>query len=195
MDKKKYEYRAINITITEDASEGYEVEGKAICFNSETVLWVDRFGTEYKEIIAPGALDGVDLSDVPLKYNHSHEKASILARVRDGSLKLELKEDGLYFRAKLLTNLGEDVYKAIKAGDVSKCSFAFICDDESYDENTNTRTVKHIQHLGDISIVDEPAYNATSVEARCDNMPEFVKKIEQEKEQEYRKRLILLTQL
>lgn len=189
--KNDYEYREIVMQLPDNDSP--VVEGKAICFGEPTVLYTDRFGTEYREVIAPDALADVDLSDVPLKYNHSNEKAAILARVRNKSLQLDLRDDGLYFRAELKTNLGADVYAAIKAGDVSKCSFAFICDREEFDQETNTRTIKHIKHLGDISIVDYPAYDQTTVEAREANIPDFVKKLEEAKEQEQRKKLLLMT--
>lgn len=187
-----YEYRSIDMNI-DDKDGSLYVEGKAICFDEPTVLFADRFGTEYREIISADALTGVDLSDVPLKYNHSSEKAAILARVRDGSLTLDLREDGLYFRAELRTNLGEDVHRAIKAGDVSKCSFAFICESDIVETNDNTvtRTITKIKHIGDISIVDEPAYEGTNVEARGVGVPEFIQRYEAEKER--RKKLILLT--
>lgn len=190
----KYEYRSIDMNIGSEDGALY-VEGKAICFNEPTVLFADRFGTEYREIIAADALAEVDLSDVPLKYNHDAAKAAILARVRDGSLKLELRDDGLYFRAELKTNLGADVYQAIKAGDVNKCSFAFICESDVVETagDVVTRTITKIKHIGDISIVDEPAYDGTSVEARSAGIPEFVQQHEQEKQQ--RKRLLLLTMI
>lgn len=196
LDKEKLEYRQIDLTPTQTQKEGCFVSGQAIVFNSPTVLYTDRFGQEYREIIAPGALEGCDLSDVPLKYNHDQEKAKILARVRNKTLSLDLRETGLYFDAELRTNLGKDVYSAIEAGDIGKCSFAFICDDEEYDEATCTRTIKHISYLGDISIVDSPAYDQTFVEVRA---LDFFKEQEERKvkafEAEERQRLFLLTMI
>ena len=194
VDKKKMEYRQLELIPAQTQSNECIVSGQAIVFNMPTVLYKDRFGQEYREVIAPGALEGVDLSAVPLKYNHSGEKAKILARVRNKTLKLELRDTGLYFDAELRTNLGKDVYAAIQAGDINKCSFAFICDDDEYDEKTCTRTIKHISHLGDISIVDNPAYDSTFVEAR-----DFFKAKEdakvKAKERAEREKLLLLTMI
>ena len=56
----------------DDCQQDKIVEGYAIVFERPTVLWTDPdTGKEYKEVISRGALDGVDLSDVPFKYNHS----------------------------------------------------------------------------------------------------------------------------
>ena len=166
---KQIEFRSIAELHIQDETEtekGKIIEGKAIVYNSPTVLYTDRFGNEYREIISSEALNDVDLSDVPLKYNHSQEKAKILARARQKTLILDNQPDGLHFKAELRTNLGEDIYESIKAGDIVGCSFGFICDEDEFDNDTNTRTVKKIYKLTDISVVDEPAYKQTFVEAR-----------------------------
>ena len=166
---KQIEFRSIAELHIQDETEtekGKIIEGKAIVYNSPTVLYTDRFGNEYREIISSEALNDVDLSDVPLKYNHSQEKAKILARARQKTLILDNQPDGLHFKAELRTNLGEDIYESIKAGDITGCSFGFIINEDEFDNDTNTRTVKKIYKLTDISVVDEPAYKQTFVEAR-----------------------------
>ena len=166
---KQIEFRSIaelHVSEVKDENNSKIIEGKAIVYNSPTILYTDRFGNEYREIISSEALNDVDLSDVPLKYNHSQEKAMILARARQKTLILDNRQDGLYFKAELRTNLGEDIYESIKAGDITGCSFGFIINEDEFDNDTNTRTVKKIYKLTDISVVDEPAYKQTFVEAR-----------------------------
>ena len=55
-------------------------EGYAIVFNQPTVLYKDEEGNEYKEIIDGNALANAEMTDVPLRYNHS--TSWILARTR-----------------------------------------------------------------------------------------------------------------
>ncbi len=56
----------------------YYVEGYASTFNDPYVLFTDWDGNEYREIIDPGALDGADMSDVIMQYDH---EGKVLARM------------------------------------------------------------------------------------------------------------------
>ena len=190
MPQNKIEIRSIVDNVTTD-DNGCTVSGKAICFDTPTVLYQDHYaGFEYREIVSPTALDGCDLTDVPLLYNHDDSKANILARCKDGTLTLYKRADGLYFTATLNTNLGKDVYTAIKAGDITGCSFGFYCNGDTTEntEEYSLRTITSISELSDISIVDNPAYQQTNVEAR--SIDELNK---QRKDDIQRARLILLT--
>lgn len=60
-----------------------------------------------------------------------------------------------------------DVYAAIKSGLVNKMSFAFQVADGGDSYNGNMRTIRNIKKLMDVSIVDQPAYQETWVEARA----------------------------
>ena len=74
-DKRKKEVRLAELRAvpqTEDEQDMI-VDGYAIVFEQPTVLWTDPdSGKEYKEVISRSALDGVDLSDIPFRYNHSN---------------------------------------------------------------------------------------------------------------------------
>lgn len=162
------------------------LEGRAIVFNQATVLY-EFDGIQYKEIIASTALDRADMSDVVLRYNHNGEYI-VLARTRNKSLTLEKRTDGLYMRATLQPDIQshKDVYNAVKSGLVDKMSFAFAVEDngDSYDQATHTRTITEIRKLFEVSIVDQPAYEQTYVEAR--GRLEQLANVE-----EYRKALII----
>lgn len=141
------------------------LEGYAAIYDSPTVV-EEYCGIEYKEIIAKNAFDGAIMKDCCLKYNHN-DSAMILARTRGGSLELTIDNVGLKFRAKLFnTSCAKDVYTLIKEGGIDKCSFAFRCAEDSYNVDTQVRTILKIKELFDVSVVDIPAYDNTSVEAR-----------------------------
>lgn len=170
------EFRAI------ESPDEMIIEGYPITFNAPAT----HFGMT--EVIDAMALEGTDLTDVPLRYNHE-ESFLILARTRNGSLELSVDDVGLKMRASLLdTSSNIDIYKSIQAGLLDKMSFAFTVDEEEddFDFETDTRTIKRIKKLWDVSVVDVPYYDSTSVGARkMDTTFDYISK----KRMEKRKRL------
>lgn len=141
------------------------VEGRAIVFDIPTVVF-ETGGAKYYEVIARGALDGADLRDVPMRYNHSSE-LMIMARTRNKTLELLPDDKGLLIRAKLAnTSQGRDLYELIRRGDVDKMSFAFTVLDENYDKETRTRKILRFKRIWDVSAVDFAAYPQTFINAR-----------------------------
>lgn len=149
------------------------IEGYAAVYDSETLIGSEEYG--WREVIQRGAFDDADIKDVPLKYNHE-DAVPILARTRNKSLTLTPDEKGLRVRAELLdTTDGVDMYKRIKAGLIDKMSFAFTLpeDGDSYerkDGETPLRTIKKFDRIWDVSVVDTPAYDDTSIYARSKNL-------------------------
>ena len=139
------------------------VEGYAARFNSPTVLF-ELDGTAYWEVIAPGAFDGADMEDVIFNYNHT---GNVLARTRNGTLELTTDEDGLHMRARVDgTAAGRQLYEEISGGYVDRMSFAFTIQEESYDSVEHLWTIQKVKRLYDVSAVDIPAYDDTSIAAR-----------------------------
>lgn len=155
------ERRMATVSYREGENDGKMIiEGYALRYDSPATY------NGFTEVIAPGALDGADLSDVPLRYNHE-DSYLILARTRNESLMLTPDNVGLHVLGDLIdTKSNEDVYKSVKAGLLDKMSFAFTVADESYDYQTNTRTIMKFDKIWDVSIVDVPYYEQTSVSAR-----------------------------
>jgi len=142
-----------------------KISGYAITFNQPTVLF-EMNGIEYKEVIDSRALNSTPLNDVLLRYNHN-VTTTPLARTRGGSLKLNIDNKGLFFEATLFnTQSARDIYTLVKERGLDKMSFGFIAGEDNYDKKTNTRMINKIDKLFEISIVDQPAYDSTSVEAR-----------------------------
>ena len=167
--KQRNDYiRMSGITVmeTEQEDEGkLIVEGVAVVFDQPTVLF-EYDGVEYKEVIERGAFDNTDVSQCFFKYNHSNQVMA-MARVKNGTLQLTIKDDGLHVRAELAdTTGGRDLYTLIKRGDIDKMSFAFNIEEEEYDEVDHIFRVKKISTLWDVAAVNVPAYDGTSLHAR-----------------------------
>lgn len=200
---KGYEFRSftgfeIRAKETEKSSDEMIIEGVACVFDKPTVLFEDE-GIEYKEVVDKRALDDTDISDVIFNYNHG---GRVYARTRNDSLHLEVKEDGLHVRIQLNPEDEghKELYRDIKSGLIDKMSYAYTVSEESYDTETHTRTVLAIKKLYDVSAVDIPAYNCTSISARSvlDLEKSEMEKLESEilkKKQERRKRIALAIEL
>mgnify|MGYP000044336668 CR=1 FL=1 len=161
-------------------AESFILRGRPIVYDTPTVIH-DPAG-EYIEVIQRGALDGTDLSDVRLLYNHDLNKVP-LARTPK-TMQLEVDPAGLTITAALPdTAEARAVHEAVKRGDLSGMSFAFkvpVGGDE-YDASRNTRTIKKIERVLECSVVPFPAYPTASVEARS-ALSESRKRLESKQE-------------
>ena len=159
-----------------------EIKGYAVVFNSPETY-------SYTEVIDEHALDETDMSDVVLRYNHN-DSFMVLARPRNKSLQLNVDEKGLMIDAKLQDDITDhkNIYNAIKSGLIDKQSFAFSVDEDEYDYDTDTRTIKKIGKLYDVSVVDQPFYNATDVSVVRSENDEFLTK-RKELREEHEKQL------
>ena len=159
MEKAVKEIRLVDMRALDNAEE-MVVEGYAAVFDTVTDLgWI-------KEVIDRHAFDNADMSDIVMKYNH---KDSVLpmARTRGGSLTFTIDDHGLKIRAVLPdTTVNKDIYILIRAGILSKMSFAFIVRTEEYDYETDTRKILEFDKIFDVSVVDVPAYETTEIYAR-----------------------------
>ena len=170
--KLDLQFRAEN---TED--EKMEIKGYAAVFNSP-----ETYG--YTEVIAPTAFDEADMSDVVLRYNHN-DSFMVLARTRNKSLDLNVDDKGLFMTATLQDDISEhrDIFNAIKTELIDKQSFAFSVEEDEYDYDTDTRTITKIGKLYDVSVVDQPFYNATDVSVARGQNDEFLTKRAELREQ------------
>lgn len=160
-----------NIELREAKEEGEQnemiIEGYAAVFDIEALIGDEEWG--FYEKIDRKAFDGANMKDVPLKYNHS-DNVPILARTRNKSLELTVDEKGLFIKAKLIdTQDNRDMYKRIQEGLIDKMSFAFTIAKEGEEWEKGEiphRTIKQFDRIFDVSVVDMPAYDDTSIYAR-----------------------------
>lgn len=137
------------------------VEGYAVVFDTPATHG------GFTEIIDRNAFVGADMSDVPLRYNHNNSWL-ILARTRNGSLQLTVDDKGLFMRGELIdTSANRDVYMSVQARLLDKMSFAFTTEKEEWNYDTDTRRVLKVEKLYDVSVVDTPFYDTTSIYARA----------------------------
>ena len=186
MEKEKIEIRRIDNTFEEN---GRTIQGRAIVFES---LSNDLGG--FKEIIKRGAISQelVDSSDVFARTNHSDDY--ILARCNKGkgSLKLDLKDDGLYYSFEAPnTEKGNELVEHIRRGEISQSSFAFMVAQEPDAERwtkidgVTVREIYKIAYLGDVAPVFTPAYSETSVSLRAlDKAREMNEEVKEEPKKE-----------
>ena len=184
---KEKEIRKLDMQFRAEDTEDnkMEIKGYAAVFNSPETY-------DYTEVIAPTAFDEADMSDVVLRYNHN-DNFMVLARTRNKSLELSVDEKGLLIDATLQDDVSthKDIFNAIKSGLIDKQSFAFTVDEDEYDYETDTRTITKIGKLFDVSVVDQPFYNATdvSVARDVDNQEFLARREEIRKEHELKQAL------
>jgi len=135
------------------------IEGLAIPYDTPADV------NGYTEVVRAGALDGVTLDDVLLCCNHNMADVPLARSPK--TMTLTVSGAGLEFRASLPdTAQGQEVYTAVKRGDLTKMSFAFSVADGGETFEGNTRTITKIARIFEISPVNFPAYSDTAVYAR-----------------------------
>ena len=165
---EKFERRILEVRAVDNDESKMIVEGYAITFDKPAT---HKYGTrKFTETIKKGSLDKTDMKDVPLRYNHN-DNVMVMARTRNRSLKLIKDQKGLKVEADLLdTQSNRDLYKGIKEGLIDKMSFAFTVADKgdtwTYSEKETVRKINNIARLYDVSVVDTPFYDSTSIYAR-----------------------------
>lgn len=148
-------------------NESRTIEGIAIVFNALS----NNLGG-FRELILPEAIDGViEQSDIFFLYNHTSDRGFLArSKMGVGSLKTEVREDGVYFSFDApRTALGDEVLEYIRRGDVNQCSFAFTVESDKWEKQSDgmyIRTITKFNKLYDMSLVDNPAYSQTSACAR-----------------------------
>ena len=150
----------------EETDDKMILEGYAIVYDEPTLIGDESYG--FIESISRSAITDAAIKDVPMKYNHM-DSFLIIARTKNGSLTLTSDDVGLKVRAELLdTQSNQDIFKMVKSGLLDKMSFAFVVSEQEWnrDGDIPKRYIRKIERLYDVSIVDTPAYDKTSIYAR-----------------------------
>jgi len=156
-------------TREEDNGE-LHISGYFAVFNSNYEI-----GPFMSESIAPGAFGGSMNRDIRALTNH--DSTLVLGRTTAGTLKLREDEHGLW--GDIIINPKDsdamNTRERVLRGDVNQCSFGFrILDEETdYREDGSVHwTLKEIE-LHEVSVCTFPAYEATNVSARSDQLAEI----------------------
>ena len=168
MEEKKIERRCSAATFEVRAEEGNSrhVVGYASVFDSSST------DMGYREIIKPGAFDGVIMvSDVFALMNHDMSRG-VLARSNKGvgSLKLSVDDTGLKYELDAPNfALGDELIEGIRRGDIAASSFAFTVKEERWEKQADESYIRYIDKIDriyDVSPVYHPAYEATTCDLR-----------------------------
>ncbi|MFI3298760.1 MAG: HK97 family phage prohead protease [Rikenellaceae bacterium] len=168
MSKNEFEVRCISTELRATSEQKRTIEGYAAIFDS----WSEPIMGLFKEKIDERAFDGCDMSDVIMCFNHDIN--SILARSNSGTLALSVDERGLKFSFDAPnTTLGNDMLELVRRGDISKCSFRFVVEKDSWvyadpeqGHKMDERFIYKISLLRDVSLVVFPAYQETEISLR-----------------------------
>lgn len=149
------------------AEDDGNITGVPIVFNQSTDI-----GGWFEEVIERGAISEEVLKDVAFFYNHDLNTKP-LARTRTGKLKFSIEDDGVHMSANINRERSDanDLYLAIQDGDIDGMSFMFRIEDEEWsglDTDYPKRTIKKIGYVQEVSAVNYPAYEGTSINARSD---------------------------
>lgn len=173
---KNREYRAFSqfdLDSAGDNNKNLIIRGTPVVFNTPALM-LEYEGTKYYEKIDRHALDEADTSDFIFNYNHS---GRVYARTKNGTL--TFRSDDLGFHCEMTLSSEDEghlqLYRDIKSGLIDKMSFAFSVREASFDKETHTRTIFKVKKLYDVSAVDFPAYEDTSISARNSFSEEFLK--------------------
>lgn len=193
--KNDREYRSMTMTAVEN--EDTKVRGYATTFDDPYVLYSDN-DIVLREIIDHDALNNADMSDVIMQYDH---EGRVFARTSNGTLSIEPDAHGLAIEADLSgTEIGRELYQEIKGGYTTKMSWAFVVDRDEWTSekapdgrDLETRTIKSVRKVYDVSAVSLPANDATEISARS-LTDGVIKRLEAERLEalELRKRKMLL---
>ena len=158
----------IRIEQRDGESGGRAVTGYAAKFES----WSTPIHGWFVEKVRSGAFDGCDMQDAIMCFNHNVD--DILARTSSQTLTLTVDAVGLRFSfVAPNTTRGNDMVELLRRGDVNKCSFRFVVEQDEWiyaDEKNglqyDQRTIIKVSKLYDVALVVYPAYKDTEASVR-----------------------------
>lgn len=166
--EKEVRCMTVELRAEQDEERGSVITGYPIVFNQETDLGFCR------ERIEPDAIAPEILRDVVLLVGHDFGMIPMAHSRRNngsGTMTLTPDEYGVGMRAVLDTennHRAQEAYSAVKRGDISGMSFAFIVNKESWEDLDQDQPLRRITGIGkifEVSLVAFPAYEGTSVQA------------------------------
>ncbi len=151
-----------------ETQDEQRVEGYAVVFNEETDLG------RFTESIDPDSFTNVMNDDVRMLFNHDENFPLARSKNGEGTLDMTLDDKGVFFSFPVgPQSYAQDLHMSLQRGDVDSASFAFIVEEDEWEERDG-KPHRHITRLGqliDLSVVTYPAYKQTEVIARSLPIP------------------------
>jgi uncharacterized protein len=165
------EIRSVGSDLAEvrGSNSSRQIEGYGIVFNSES-----RDLGGFKEVILPGAVDGViDRSDILVLMNHDMSRGVLARSVNGkGSLKLTVDKKGVRYAFEAPSfDLGNELVEGVRRADIRASSFAFTVAQGGdkwikQGDGTYLRTISKFDALFDMSPCYREAYEDTNIALR-----------------------------
>lgn len=167
---EKIELRNFNVTLSEKVdsdSEGVLLV-KGIVNRGESEPLRAKNGKTFIETIEPGTWNKALGRGNEIHFLAEHDNSKLLASTRNGSLKLTETDEGLLMEARISdTSWGRDYYNQINEGLLTNMSFgmAVLSDKWKFEDGVNKRSINDLA-LFEVSVVRDPAYKDTQIQAR-----------------------------
>ncbi|QIZ45268.1 phage major capsid protein [Bacillus sp. RZ2MS9] len=136
----------------------------------------DKHGKPFIERVMPNVFARALQRAKDVKLLNEHDKNMLLARTKDETLKLKETSRGLEMEANLVpSKLSEHIHASIKRGTLSNMSFGMIVLDDVWtkEKGINQRSITDLA-LYECSIVSDPAYEDSTIEARSNDIRQDV---------------------
>lgn len=163
------QFRSLGRIERAEGDDSRRISGQALIFDS----WSRDLGGVIERILPSAVTEDLLLGDIIATINH--DKDQMLARSvnGEGTLSLELREDGVWFSFDAPeTARGDEILWNVRHGNYFECSFActILKDDikRHREGDMYVQEITRINSLTDVSIVTHAAYSATSVFARSE---------------------------
>lgn len=176
-----------NVAEVRANQESRQISGFAVVFDS----WSRDLGG-FTEIVRRSAISQelINRSDIIMNVNHDDTKMVARSVNGQGTLHLQLRDEGLFFTFDAPTTaIGDELLYNVRSGNLFECSFAFTLPEDGTgdrwyrDNGAICREINLIDGLFDCSVVTHAAYPATSVrglEIECVDMEQIVRAIDGE---------------
>ncbi|OJE29302.1 major capsid protein [Bacillus paranthracis] len=136
----------------------------------------DKHGNPFVERVMPSVFENALKRGNDVKLLLEHDNNMLLARTKDETLKLTETSRGLEMEANLVpSNQSEHIHALIKRGTLNNMSFGMVVldDDWKQENGVNKRSITELA-LYECSIVSDPAYTQSTVEARSNDIRQDV---------------------
>lgn len=173
---EKIEKRSFSLSEVNQSSDGFFVRGLVNPSGEWSQTLYDKHGNPFVERVMPSVFENALKRGNDVKLLLEHDKNMLLARTKDETLKLTETSRGLEMEANLVpSNQSEHIHALIKRGTLNKMSFGMVVLDDKWEQvdGVNKRSITELA-LYECSIVSDPAYEDSSVEARSKNIVEDV---------------------
>ncbi|HDR3653092.1 TPA: phage major capsid protein [Bacillus anthracis] len=173
---EKIEQRSFSLSEVNQSSDGFFVRGLVNPTGEWSQTLYDKHGNPFVERVMPSVFENALKRGNDVKLLLEHDKNMLLARTKNETLKLTETSRGLEMEATLVpSNQSEHIHALIKQGTLNNMSFGMVVLDDSWtkEKGVNKRSITELA-LYECSIVSDPAYTQSTVEARSQNIIEDV---------------------